>query len=50
MDMHLHWPFLKQNWKKKAQKHREDLDTGVLEDMKCHAKQSLREVKTLSTT
>ena len=35
VDMHLHWPFLKQDWKEKAQKHREDLDMGVLEDMKC---------------
>ena len=33
--MYLHWPFLKQDWKEKAQKHREDLDMGVLEDMKC---------------
>lgn len=23
------------NWKEKVQRHREDLDTGVLEDMKC---------------
>ena len=35
VDMYLHWPFLKQDWKEKAQKQREDLDTGVLEDMKC---------------
>ena len=27
--------FLKQDWKEKAQKHRQDLDMGVLEDMKC---------------
>ena len=35
VDMHLHWPFLKQDRKEKVQKHREDLDMGVLEDMKC---------------
>lgn len=30
-------PFLKQYWEEKAQKHRQDLDMGVLEDMKCPA-------------
>ena len=35
VDMRLHWPFLKQDWKEKAQKHKEDLDMGALEDMKC---------------
>lgn len=33
--MYLYWFFLKQDWKEKVQKYREDLDMGVLEDMKC---------------
>jgi len=35
VNMHLHWHFLKQDWKGKAQKYREDLDTGALEELKC---------------
>lgn len=35
VNMHLYWPFLKQDWKGKAQKYREDLDTGALEELKC---------------
>jgi len=34
-ETHLHWPFLKQDWKGKARKYREDLDTGALEELKC---------------
>ena len=41
VDMHLHWHFLKQDWKEKAQKHREDLDMVVLEDMKCPTRKTV---------